>query len=52
MKNIPSVDLNDFLSNDIDKKKAFVNRLGKAYNEIGFVAVSYKHLTLPTTSPV
>tara|TARA_B100000927_G_scaffold286394_1_gene277841 strand:- start:600 stop:1544 length:945 start_codon:yes stop_codon:yes gene_type:complete len=39
MKNIPSVDLNDFLSNDIDKKKAFVNKLGKAYNEIGFVAL-------------
>ena len=38
MKNIPSVDLNDFLSNDIDKK-AFVNKLGKAYNEIGFVAL-------------
>ena len=39
MRNIPSVDLNDFMSTDIDKKKAFVNKLGKAYNEIGFVAL-------------
>ena len=46
MKNIPSVDLNDFLSNDIDKKKAFVNKLGKAYNEIGFVALKGHFLTI------
>jgi len=39
MRNIPSIDLNDFLSNDINKKNAFVNKLGKAYNEIGFVAL-------------
>ncbi|MEO6255043.1 MAG: 2-oxoglutarate and iron-dependent oxygenase domain-containing protein [Ferruginibacter sp.] len=36
---IPSVDLNDFLSGDAGKKTAFVQSLGKAYEEIGFVAV-------------
>ncbi|MEO7306241.1 MAG: 2-oxoglutarate and iron-dependent oxygenase domain-containing protein [Ferruginibacter sp.] len=36
---IPSVDLNDFLSGDAGKKNAFVQSLGKAYEEIGFVAV-------------
>lgn len=36
---IPSVDLSDFLSRDVNKKKAFVQSLGKAYEEIGFVAV-------------
>ena len=36
---IPVVDLADFLSGDPAKKKAFVNQLGKAYEEVGFVAV-------------
>ncbi len=36
---IPSVDLADFLSNDLEKKNAFVLALGKAYEEVGFVAV-------------
>ncbi|MBC7867822.1 MAG: isopenicillin N synthase family oxygenase [Gloeobacteraceae cyanobacterium ES-bin-316] len=36
---IPSVDLGDFLSNDPVKKNAFVRSLGKAYEEVGFVAV-------------
>ena len=36
---IPSVDLADFLSNDPEKKNAFVHSLGKAYEEVGFVAV-------------
>ncbi|MBA5630482.1 isopenicillin N synthase family dioxygenase [Moheibacter lacus] len=41
MKNngIPSVDLNDFISNDPDKKQKFVNEIGKAYEDIGFVAL-------------
>ena len=39
MKNIPSVDLNDFISDDVDRKKSFVKKIGKAYNEIGFVAL-------------
>lgn len=36
---IPSVDLNDFLSGDTVKKNNFVQNLGKAYEEIGFVTV-------------
>jgi len=36
---IPSVDLSEFLSGDPVKKAAFVQQLGKAYEEIGFVAV-------------
>lgn len=39
METIPVVDLADFLSNDINKKNAFVNALGKAYETVGFVAV-------------
>ena len=39
MPNIPSVDLNDFLSKDQNLKSEFVNKLGKAYKEIGFVAL-------------
>ncbi|MBS1509342.1 MAG: isopenicillin N synthase family oxygenase [Bacteroidetes bacterium] len=36
---IPSVDLADFLSGDSVKKASFVQQLGKAYEEVGFVAV-------------
>jgi len=36
---IPVVNLADFLSGDPELKKAFVNQLGKAYEEVGFVAV-------------
>ena len=36
---IPSVDLAEFLSEDADRKAAFVEYLGKAYEDIGFVAV-------------
>ncbi len=39
MNNIPSVDLADFLSNDPLLKQKFVNEIGKAYEEIGFVAL-------------
>jgi isopenicillin N synthase-like dioxygenase len=39
MKNIPSVDLSDFLSDDPSRKQKFVNEIGKAYEEIGFVAL-------------
>ena len=39
METIPVVDLADFLSNDTNKKNAFVNALGKAYETVGFVAV-------------
>src|SRR5690349_17574930 len=36
---IPVVDLSDFLSGDPEKKNAFVNDLGRAYEDVGFVAV-------------
>jgi len=36
---IPVVDLADFVSGDVVKKAAFVQALGKAYEEVGFVAV-------------
>jgi isopenicillin N synthase-like dioxygenase len=36
---IPVVDLAQFLSGDESKKQAFVAELGKAYEEVGFVAV-------------
>ncbi len=36
---IPSVDLAEFLSGDPIRKNAFVQQLGKAYEEVGFVAV-------------
>ncbi|MBI1183538.1 isopenicillin N synthase family oxygenase [bacterium] len=36
---IPSVDLADFLSIDATRKQKFVNELGQAYEQIGFVAV-------------
>lgn len=36
---IPSVDLAEFLSGDEVKKYQFVQSLGKAYEEVGFVAV-------------
>jgi isopenicillin N synthase-like dioxygenase len=39
MQNIPSVDLSDFLSEDPSRKQKFVNEIGKAYEEIGFVAL-------------
>ena len=38
-KNIPSVDLADFTEGNKEMKAAFVKELGKAYEEIGFVAV-------------
>lgn len=36
---IPSVDLADFVSGDPARKAAFVQQLGKAYEDVGFVAV-------------
>lgn len=36
---IPVVDLEDFFSNDASVKTSFVKQLGKAYEEVGFVAV-------------
>lgn len=39
MQNIPNIDLRDFLSDDPVRKQKFVNEIGKAYEEIGFVAL-------------
>ena len=36
---IPVVDLNDFVKGTFEEKSAFVQALGKAYEEVGFVAV-------------
>ncbi len=39
MDRIPSVDLRDFLSKDPARKQKFIDEIGKAYEEIGFVAL-------------
>ena len=39
MNQIPSVDLRDFLTDNPERKQKFVNEIGKAYEEIGFVAL-------------
>jgi len=38
-KNIPQLDLSDFLSKDNDLKNKFVDSLGRAYADIGFAAI-------------
>jgi len=42
---VPSLDLADFTEGDPAKKKKFVNDLGAAYNDIGFVAILNHYLT-------
>ena len=39
MNNIPSVDLSDFLSDNPNQKQKFVQELGSAYEDIGFVSL-------------
>ena len=39
MNKIPSVNLSDFLSTDANKKQEFVDKIGHAYENIGFVAL-------------
>ncbi|WP_034045464.1 isopenicillin N synthase family dioxygenase [Wocania ichthyoenteri] len=39
MNIIPSVNLNDFISSDSVRKQNFVDAIGKAYEDIGFVAL-------------
>ena len=39
LNEIPSLDLADFTSGDAAKKQKFVEELGRAYNQIGFVAI-------------
>lgn len=45
MNNIPSVDLADFISGDPDRKQKFVDEIGKAYEEIGFVSLKNHFLS-------
>lgn len=40
MSVVPSVDLRDFLSDDPDRKQKFVQEIGAAFENIGFVALS------------
>ncbi|MBT8320422.1 MAG: isopenicillin N synthase family oxygenase, partial [Eudoraea sp.] len=40
MSGIPSVDLRDFISGDEARKQKFVREIGRAFEEIGFVALS------------
>ena len=42
MDTIISLDLNDFKNGSPDQKKKFVQDLGQAYQQIGFVSV-YNH---------
>ena len=39
MDRIPSVDLKDFISADPKRKQKFIDEIGKAYEDIGFVAL-------------
>lgn len=39
MNSIPSVNLQDFLSSDSTKKQQFIDQIGHAYENIGFVAL-------------
>jgi isopenicillin N synthase-like dioxygenase len=39
MNRIPSVNLQDFVSGDANRKQKFIDEIGKAYEEIGFVAL-------------
>ena len=42
---IPSLDLADFTAGDADRKARFVQDLGRAFNQIGFVAIRNHGLT-------
>ncbi len=39
MNHIPSLDLNEFLSKDVNIKNDFVKKLGTAFEEIGFISL-------------
>lgn len=45
MNYIPSLDLSEFLSDDSSKKKSFVNDLGNAFQEIGFISLKNHFLS-------
>ncbi|GAB3512873.1 2-oxoglutarate and iron-dependent oxygenase domain-containing protein [Spirosoma knui] len=46
---IPSLDLADFTSGDAERKARFVQDLGRAFNQIGFVAIRNHGLTTELT---
>ena len=49
MKNIPHLNLNDFLSGDSKTKNEFIEQLGKGFSEIGFIAIKglpEKHIVI------
>ena len=45
MNNIPSVNLSDFVSTDSNRKQKFVDEIGRAYEEIGFVSLKNHFLS-------
>jgi len=45
MSAIPSVDLRDFISGDPQRKAKFTQEIGRAFEEIGFVALSGHYLS-------
>lgn len=45
LKNIPSVNLADFIADDPKRKQKFVDKIGQAYEEIGFVSLSNHFLS-------
>jgi len=45
MNNIPSVDLADFISDDPKRKAKFVQEIGSAYEDIGFVSLKHHFLS-------
>ena len=47
---VPSLDLSDFTGGDEQRKSKFVQDLGQAYNNIGFVAIKNHGLTDELTS--
>jgi isopenicillin N synthase-like dioxygenase len=42
---VPSLDLTDFTGSDLVRKNKFIQDLGEAYNNIGFVAIRNHYLT-------
>ena len=47
---IPTLDLNDFTDGDAESKQQFVLELGKAFNQIGFVAIANHGLSEKLTA--
>ena len=52
MSLVPSVDLTDFLSEDPKRKQKFINEIGKAFEEIGFVALGGHFLSDELVDPL